>query len=193
MEEILELLVIVIIAGIGIASKASKDKKKKSASKDTNVRKKTSAAWDEIGAKITAGLEAVNGLDDEEEEVFPVSKPAPKAHPAPAAPAPIPVMVNQPGMAQNVMMPPVTFSNEGTKSDEGDCDHPLHAPVDIPKPAYRPVKIPVTAAEDVKAPVIVSHGKTGISGKISAKQLRQAVIMSEVLGKPAALRHTVRR
>lgn len=189
MEELFELIVVIVIAGLGILSKSAKGKKKD--------KKKSASPWDDISEKIVAGLDKVNELIEEEDEK-PVRKPVMPQKTA----API-VVVNQPAapvaaVSQPVVIPepdliPVMASTEGQRSDEGDCDHPLHAPVEVPKPVPRLVLKPQKSAPDMEIERVEVHNSTVVPSRVTAAQLRQAVVMSEVLGKPVAIRRAARR
>ena len=189
MEELFELIVVIVIAGLGILSKSAKGKKKD--------KKKSASPWDDISDKIAAGLDKVNELIEEEGEK-PVRKhavPPQTAAPIvvvsqPAAPA---AAVSQPVAVAEPMVPPVMLSDEGEKSGEGDCDHPLHAPVEVPKPAPRLEARLRKPAPEIALERVAVHSSAVIPGRVTAAQLRQAVVMSEVLGKPVALKGAARR
>lgn len=182
MEELLELIVIIIIAGVGILSKASKGKKKEN--------KKSASPWDDISGKIAAGIEKVNELIENEGET-PVRKPQmPKEIDISTAPV---VTVTQSTVVQSVAAPVEVIDVEGFESGEGDCDHPLHEPVEMKKPAPVVRMKSEKPTTDLEIERIETHKSNLVSGKVTAAQLRQAVVMSEVLGKPVALRGAVRR
>lgn len=183
MEEVFELALVVICAIIGIAAKAGKNKKK--------AESKPASRWDEVGdgkpagINVSLGIEKLNEIlseivdEDDEEDIPAAAIPAVPVQPAVAVPQ------------QTVMpMPPVRAPEVNT-SMEGDCDHPLHEPVvlHMPKPKVKPAaETPAMQLERLTA-----HKNAAVSGRPTAAQLRQAVIMSEVLGKPVALKGAYRR
>ena len=193
MEELLELGLVVIVAVIGIVSKANKNKKK--------AQSKPASAWEAVGEKVLELMEDEES-DEDEEEVDPgqiemaipyaPAQPAPPVAPAavhqPVQPAAMhqPVQMHVPA-ARPVMPVQAMPSAEGMRSGEGDCDHPLHEPVRVPvrKPAVK---------ESPALEVERHQRRAGFApAGVNAAGLRQAVIMSEVLGKPVSLRGAGRR
>ncbi len=174
MEEMFELLLVIVCAVIGIAAKAKKNKKK--------TESKPASTWDAVGEKISSGIDKLNEIleeeADEDDETPRIVIPHQVIVPAAAQPAaaPVPVMPHEP---------------EGVPSGEGDCDHPLHEPVVIPMP--RPAVKPVKESAAIELERIAAHKSSVIPGKVNAAQLRQAVVMSEVLGRPVALKGALRR
>lgn len=196
MEELLELGLVVIVAVIGIVSKANKNKKK--------AQSKPASAWEAVGEKVLELMEDEES-DEDEEEVDPgqleMAIPYAPAQPAQPAPPVAPAAVHQPVQpaaihqpvqmhvpaARPVMPVQAMPSAEGMRSGEGDCDHPLHEPVRVPvrKPAVK---------ESPALEVERHQRRAGFApAGVNAAGLRQAVIMSEVLGKPVSLRGAGRR
>lgn len=178
MEEMFELLLVVICAVVGIAAKASKNKKK--------TQTKPASKWEEMGERISVGIEKLNEIIEEEDESDEDDEGDEVPHIA-MNPVIIPPVIQGAPAAAPVM----PLAPEGVPSGEGDCDHPLHEPVVIPmpKPALKPVK----EAAAIEIERIATHRSSVIPGKVNAAQLRQAVVMSEVLGRPVVLKGAVRR
>ena len=175
MEEMLELILVLIVAGIGIASKSNKKKKKA----QQPVRPRTTA-WDEMDEQVEQRFSEF--MEDREGE--PVIPYAPSQPHQPAAPQ-IQIVPPQPMPVPAALQPA-----KPVQSVEG-------MPVDfiVTAPAPRPVKKP-RPAQEPEAPMQTMHVRTrsaAIPERLNSANLRSAVIMSEVLGKPVALRNTARR
>jgi len=190
MEELFELIVVIIVAGIGIISKAAKGKKKKKPAS-------SGSAWDELGAKIETGFDKVIEILEEEDE----DRPKIQIPPVPQQPAAVTAIPVQPSImpviaAESGSLPDDGLT-EGSRSGEGDCEHPLHMPAPaVPAAPAMPVKRPVKPVEQAPAMQLerVAVHRSGVfSGRLTAAQLRHAVVMNEVLGRPAALRNSARR
>lgn len=91
-----------------------------------------------------------------------------------------------PGAAPAVPVPPAPAA---TASMEGECDHPEHIPV-----MQTVEKVQRARIAEQRAPGDAAKEETpnGFSG-MNARELRRAVVMSEVLDRPLALRPRIRR
>lgn len=182
MEEMLELILVLIVAGIGIASKSNKKKKK---AQQPAPPKAT--AWDEMDARVEQRF--TEFMEDREGEPMIPYAPSQPHQPGipPVQPAVPQAQILQP---QPVPVPAAVQPAKTVQSVEG-------MPVDfvVAPPAPRPVKKP-RPAQEPEAPMQTMHVRTrsaAIPERLSSASLRSAVIMSEVLGKPVALRNTARR
>ena len=164
MEDIFEILLSLIVIGVGLAAKQAKKRKKAEPPKRPT-------AWDELDEEVEERFEEFMEKRDGE-PIIPYA-PSQPVQPAvsPAQPAPVPIIVQT--------VPDIDI--------EGLPAEPVLPPA--PKPMQRPVK------KDA-VPIQSAHNKSRsrlIPEKINADTLRSAFVMSEVLGKPVALRSAPRR
>ena len=198
MEDIFEAIIALALVAFAIARKSRKNKAAKQKTEQgfsDSVPNKAAAmpaekvkAPNEKGASgVKVNLDkAVKFLEDLEVEglvSFEGGKPITEGlkNIIPASPVP--------GAAPAVPAVPVPPAPAATASMEGECDHPEHIPVmqtvkKVQRARIAEQRVPGNAPEEETA--------NGFSG-MNAQELRRAVVMSEVLDRPLALRPRIRR
>lgn len=194
MEDLFELIVAAIAVAIGLALKSTKKK-------NGNVKARRNAApdaadgfdWDEIEQPDVKPAEA------QPETLIPYAPSVPAAKPAPA--------IIEPELAATVKAAinaatagaapkhrparPEAAHPEGCHSEEGPAPgHHPKTPQPRPKAAQKRAEAPKPAfAKPASSPQHTSAAP----GRVTAAQLRRAVVMSEVLDRPVALRRVTPR
>lgn len=194
MEDLFELIVAAVAVAIGLALKSTKKK-------NGNVKARRNAAsdsadgfdWDEIEQPDVKQAEA------QPETLIPYAPSVPAAKPAPA--------IIQPELAATVKAAinaatagaapkprparPEAAHPEGCHSEEGPASgHHPKTPQPRPKAAQKRAEAPKSAfAKPASSPQHISAAP----GRVTAAQLRRAVVMSEVLDRPVALRRVTPR
>ena len=176
MEDIFEAIIGIIVIALGIAAKASKNKKAQSA------KKPQVSAWDELDESVEKRFAQLIGKHDGE-PVIPYApvQPAQPQQPAPPTPAqPIVEPLTVAPSAEPAVMAEPEMHFEGMPAET--------APVPEPKPVFR-IAEPVAEVE----PERPATRRRLVPERITADTLRSAFVMSEVLGRPVALRNAARK
>ena len=196
MEEMFELILAAIAIAVGVAAKNSKKKTEKvKARRDAAPDAADGFDWDQIERpeeKPAAG-------QLEMQIPYAPAEPAAKSAPAMAQPdlaAAIKAAINAVSQKDISKLQPARAAAahpEGCHSNEGPAPghHPQKAQS---KPAAaQHVRRAEAPKPDLAKPISRPQYAAAAPGRVTAAQLRRAVVMSEVLGKPAALRRGIQR